>query len=288
MGKGFAGAYRGGKDGGKERGRKRVKPIAPPSEFYCKVCEKECKTAERLAEHISAMHQYCDHPGCDFHAPERVLMFHKMRHATASDGAPLLDSGEELDVYLSARRKLFPTRAHIAEKAERRAAARESGALPMEDQVPPGKIETMIRKIARTLDFADGKKGFPKGMMMTFTKGKGKKGMKGMKVTKGMWAMWGDSDDESSYASSEAADDSGALLALPAPRDVPGDAPLPQAAEGETQAGGSGALPAADAKTTDIPGAIATGSVGMCHFFQKNGWCGYGKACRWRHSDPNK
>ena len=99
---------------------------------------------------------------------------------------------------------------------------------------------------------------------------------------------WGDSDDESSYASSEAADDSGALLALPAPRDVPGDAPLPQAAEGETQAGGSGALPAADAKTTDIPGAIATGSVGMCHFFQKNGWCGYGKACRWRHSDPNK
>lgn len=253
----------------------RAKPIFM-SEWFCQVCNKECRTQDRYQEHVAEMHLPCGEPGCNFSGPEHVLPAHRLRHVKASDGSSLVESPQEVQAWIAARRNNFPSEATQSRKAEEREKRRQSGALE-ESKPEMSLLEKLLRKEHDLERRGKGKgkgkfKGKDKGKDY-WGKGKGGKSGKGSKG-RGKWQQqswggkgWGNSswDWQGGRADGGAPPSDHVLATLQLPSMLANCVPL-EAPFGQLH-----------------QQSPAPRKRGLCRFFER-GFCFHGDNCQYEHA----
>lgn len=123
--------------------RSRPKQMKPLSEWFCHVCNKDCKQEEKYKEHVEETHVQCPEPGCTYSAPAFVLHLHALKHVKTADGQSVCDSPEELAAWVALRKSNFPSRANLQRKDERDQRREQLGALP---EKPACELEKLLRR----------------------------------------------------------------------------------------------------------------------------------------------
>lgn len=252
------------------------------SQWFCQVCNRECKTRERYEEHVADFHVKCDEPGCNWSGPEASLAVHKFKHVKAADGSSVVDSPEEQRAWIAARRGNFPCPATLKRKREAEERRRQSGALEETTQV--SILEKLLRQ-THGLNGYRGKgkgkkkgkdKGMDKGKGKGKDKGKGKGKLKGNKKGKGKG--WQGEYHGAGYDRGAGYDDaltmgsecSHVSATLPLPSTLANCVPL------EAPFGASRHWP--------LPARVTRGP---CAYFQR-GFCYHGARCQFDHTLPEQ
>lgn len=176
------------------------------SEWFCQLCNRECRTKDAYDAHVSEFHVRCGEPGCDWSGPETSLDAHRLKHVKAADGKSVTDSPAELRAWQAARKRNFPCEATEKRKAEEQQRRQQSGALE-ESRPEVSMLEKLLRSAHGLKGKGKGKfgKGKDKGKSKFGKgkdKGKGKGKNKGKGKAKGKqlwsWGPWNGDDWEDS------------------------------------------------------------------------------------------
>ena len=119
--------------------------------YFCSACEKQCASLSAYNAHLLS-HVKCHHPGCDFSASQKVVSAHySQKHGKFSGSGfksvtvavPGLrpqkfnvcvgESKEDIDKWISDRKRNWPSRANIARKAEEARRRAREGGLPQNE-----------------------------------------------------------------------------------------------------------------------------------------------------------
>lgn len=86
-------------------------------QYYCEVCDREFKTDEKLAEHVST-HKLCGIDGCTFSANNLLVDKHiKMQHRTGLyERMKNVSTPEDIQKWIEERKRKYPTKVNIEEK----------------------------------------------------------------------------------------------------------------------------------------------------------------------------
>jgi len=265
------------------------------SEWFCQVCNRECKTKEGYEEHIEFAHVRCSEPGCTWSGPETSLAAHGLKHVKAADGKSVVESPEELKAWRNARKRNFPCPATEQRKIDEYEKRRLSGAL---DDAQPEM--SMLEKLLRRSNDISGRKGFGKGKKGKFGKddgkgkygkGKGKdKGKKGKGKDKGKSKGKGKGKGKKSWGwngSEWNGDESQDMLAIAdiVHKHPTADLPLPSVlANCVPLEAPFGAAPLQQQPQPQVQGVD---SRRFCKYFSQ-GFCFHGARCRYQHEGQSQ
>ncbi|KAL8435721.1 hypothetical protein Efla_005259 [Eimeria flavescens] len=87
------------------RDRRTARPFEG---FICGPCEKNFSSRARLERHKSEEHTACTAPGCTYTGPPHALCVHRLTHIKNEHGESILESPEELALWLAARKAAYP------------------------------------------------------------------------------------------------------------------------------------------------------------------------------------
>ncbi|XP_043485615.1 nuclear fragile X mental retardation-interacting protein 1-like isoform X5 [Polistes fuscatus] len=85
--------------------------------YYCEVCDREYKTDEKLAEHLTT-HKVCGIDGCTYSANNLLVDKHiKMQHRTGLyERMKNVSTPEDIQKWIEERKRKYPTKVNIEEK----------------------------------------------------------------------------------------------------------------------------------------------------------------------------